>query len=74
MTADLMYRCYSTVSNYKIIEGCVCDVPAIGIGISNETIIVEGTTSKHLKNIFGNCRASLNVNKKKMALEVVEVR
>ncbi|KAH1982687.1 hypothetical protein KXV92_003973 [Aspergillus fumigatus] len=52
MTADLAYGCYSTVSDYRITEGCRREMPASDVGVSTETTVVGGTTSKHVKNII----------------------
>ncbi|KAJ5387208.1 hypothetical protein N7509_009749 [Penicillium cosmopolitanum] len=52
MTADIAFGCYSTVSDYKITEGCMRDIPATDLGTSTETIISEGSTSKQLINII----------------------
>jgi hypothetical protein len=53
MTADLAWGgCYSTVSDYKITEGCQLVIPATDNGEVTKTIIVDGTTSKHLELII----------------------
>ncbi|KAJ5988346.1 hypothetical protein N7481_003556 [Penicillium waksmanii] len=52
MTADLAVGCYSTVSDYKITEGCMREIPATDVGTSTEIIISEESTSRQLINII----------------------
>ncbi|KAJ5554889.1 hypothetical protein N7535_007332 [Penicillium sp. DV-2018c] len=52
MTADLAMGCYSTVSDYKITEGCMRVLPVTDVGTSTETIIVDGSTSTQLNYVI----------------------
>lgn len=48
MTADLVYGCYSTVSDYKVTTGCLRVLPQSDVGTSTKTYTVNGTASKDL--------------------------